>query len=303
MLKKRLPPLEPLIAFEAAARLLSFTRASEELHLTQAAVSQQIRNLEQNLQTKLFIRSHRAVQLTDEGREYQHSISAMLNQLASATTDIKSVEINTRLSIACDQSFAALWLSPRLRLFRSRYPDIALRLIVSDDDAECTMGDIQLSVLHGDGNWPGYQSYRLFDEEVFPVCSPDYENGRCRDDWSDWLLHADLLDLEDSHWNWMNWRVWFSGNGIDEALHFRHLQINNYPLLIEAARQSQGVVLGWRYLIDDCLTRGELVRPVPQSLVTDYAYYLIINHRYAGEDSVICFRDWLINQFSQHQKI
>ena len=136
MLKNRLPPLEPLVAFESASRLLSFTRAGEELHLTQAAVSQQIRNLEQYLDIKLFTRSHRAVQLTDEGREYQHTVAGLLKQLASATTDIKSSEINPRLSITCDQSFAALWLSSRLRQFQQVNPGISLRIFVSDVEAD-----------------------------------------------------------------------------------------------------------------------------------------------------------------------
>lgn len=298
MLKNRLPPLDPLIAFEASARLLSFTRASEELHLTQAAISQQIRNLEQSLQIKLFTRSHRAVQLTKEGREFQHSVSAMLMQLASATTDIKSVEVNSRLSIACDLSFGSLWLSPRIKHFQALYPGTAMRLIVSDDDAECTAYDIQLSIMHGDGQWSGYQSYRLFDEEVFPVCSPEYKSGREIQHWNDWLLQADLIDLEDSHWNWMNWRVWFSDQGIDEPLHHRNLQINNYPLLIDAARGGQGVALGWRYLVDHHLQSGELIRPVSQSLVTEFGYYLIVNERYSYEPAVIKFRDWIIQQFN-----
>ena len=119
MLKKRLPPLEPLVAFEAAARLLSFTRAAEELHLSQAAISQQIRSLEAKLQVKLFSRSHRAVQLTNEGREYLHTVAAILTQLAGATMDIQNVEFNQQLVFGCDQSFATQWLSPRISELRT----------------------------------------------------------------------------------------------------------------------------------------------------------------------------------------
>jgi LysR family glycine cleavage system transcriptional activator len=298
MLKNRLPPLEPLVAFESASRLLSFTRAGEELHLTQAAVSQQIRNLEQYLDIKLFTRSHRAVQLTDEGREYQHTVAGLLKQLASATTDIKSSEVNPRLSITCDQSFAALWLSSRLRQFQQVNPGISLRIFVSDVEAECITNDAQISIFHGEGYWPGFQSFKLFDEAVFPVCSPEYFQSQAELNWRDWLLQADLLDLDDSHWNWMNWRTWFAGQDIDEPLQFRNLQINSYPLLIEAACHSQGVALGWNYLVDELLDSGKLVRPIDLSLTTSFAYYLIINERYCEEPSVVQFRQWLMATFA-----
>ncbi len=299
MLKRRLPPLDPLIAFEAAARLLSFTRASEELHLTQAAVSQQIRNLEDSLQLKLFTRSHRAVQLTNEGREYQHTVSAILKQLAGATTDIKNLEVRQQLVIACDQSFAAHWLSPRLKQLQQLLGDISLRLVASDDDSECLANGIQVSILHGDGNWPGYHSLRLFDEEVFPVCSPDYEHAAAQQDWVAWLLQAELIDLEDSHWNWMNWRIWLGGNDIDEPLRHRNLQINSYPLVIEAACRGQGVALGWRYLVDDLITSGQLLRPVEQSITTEFGYYLIYREGLFDQSGPRILRDWLLAQFNE----
>ena len=177
MLKTRLPPLDPLVAFEAAARLLSFTRAAEELHLSQAAISQQIRSLEQSLQVKLFTRSHRAVQLTNEGREYQHTVAAILKQLAGATMDIQNIEFAQQLVIGCDESFATQWLSPRLSRLRELLPTVTLRIIASDDYSVSLGNEVQVAVLHGDGLWPGFQTLRLFDEEVFPVCSPGFEHN------------------------------------------------------------------------------------------------------------------------------
>lgn len=297
MNKQNLPPLEPLVAFEAAARLMSFTRASEELNLTQAAVSQRIRNLEQYLGVKLFNRAHRAVQLTDAGLEYRHAVSGLLKQLASITTDIKSSDIHPSLSIASDQSFAAFWLSSRLRQFRMLNPPINLRLIVSDCEADCLSGDTQLCILHGEGYWPGYQSIKLFDETVFPVCSREYLELHPAADWRQWLLNVELLDLDDSHRNWMNWRSWFSSRDIEEPLNNRHLKINSYPMLIEAARYSQGVALGWDCLVDHLLDSGELLRPVPQSVSTEYGYYLLVDERYAADQSVTQFVQWLLNGF------
>jgi LysR family glycine cleavage system transcriptional activator len=297
MLKTRLPPLDPLIAFEAAARLLSFTRAGEELHLSQAAISQQIRGLEQNLQVKLFTRSHRAVQLTNEGREYQHTVVAILKQLAGATMDIQNVEFSRQLVIGCDQSFATQWLSPRIPELRLLMPDVSLRIIASDDYRESLGSDVQVAVLHGDGLWPGFQATRLFDEEVFPVCSPGFDHDLASQDWVKWLLQAQLIDLADSHWNWMNWRLWLSGNNIDQPLANRNLQINSYPLVIDAACAGQGLALGWRYLVDDLIAQGRLLRPLEQSLKTDLGYYFICRDNLQDDISVLSLRTWLMQHW------
>ncbi|TNF87288.1 MAG: LysR family transcriptional regulator [Gammaproteobacteria bacterium] len=297
MVKNRLPPLDPLIAFEAAARLLSFTRAGEELHLSQAAISQQIRSLEQSLQVKLFTRSHRAVQLTNEGREYQHTVAAVLKQLAGATMDIQNVEFSQQLVIGCDQSFASQWLSARFERLRQLLPEVALRIIASDDYGESLGPEVQVAILHGDGSWPGFEVLRLFDEEVYPVCSPAYAHGSAEQDWVAWLLQAQLIDLADSHWNWMNWRLWLGGNNIDEPLGNRNLQINSYPLVIEAACNGQGVALGWRYLVDDLIDQGRLLRPVEKSLVTEFGYYLLCRDGQQQDENVVRLRDWLVREF------
>ncbi len=297
MLKQRLPPLEPLIAFEAAARLLSFTRAAEELHLSQAAVSQQIRSLEERLQVRLFTRSHRAVQLTNEGREYQHSVSLILRQLAGATTDIRNVEFSRQLVIGCDHSFASLWLRPRLAELRRVLPQVTLRLVIDDAEAQIVGGEVQASILHGDGNWPGYRALRLLDETIYPVCSPDYDHAHDTEDWLSWLLQAQLIDLADSHWNWMNWRLWLGGNDIDQPLGNRMLQINSYPLVIEAACNGLGVALGWGHLVDDLIASGRLLRPVDASLETEFGYYLIYRDNLHDDELVERFGAWLQAQF------
>jgi len=297
MLKNRLPPLDPLIAFEAAARLLSFTRAAEELHLSQAAISQQIRSLEDSLQVKLFTRSHRAVQLTNEGREYQHTVAAILKQLAGATMDIQNVEFSQQLVIGCDQSFATQWLSPRLAQLRQLMPAVTLRIIASDDYNESLGSEVQIAVMHGDGLWPGFQVLPLFDDDVFPLCSPEFDYELAQQDWVSWLLQAQLIDLADSHWNWMNWRLWLGGNNIDQPLGNRNLQLNSYPLVIDAACAGQGVALGWGHLVDDLIASNRLVRPLKQSLKTDLGYYCIYRDNLEKDANVVRFRNWLTHQF------
>jgi len=298
MLKQRLPPLEPLIAFEAAARLLSFTRAGEELHLSQAAISQQIRHLERSLQVKLFSRSHRAVQLTNEGREYQHTVAAILKQLAGATKDIQNVEFNQQLVLGCDQSFATQWLSPRIAQLRRLLPAVSLRIIASDNYGESLGPEVQVAILHGDGQWSGFHSERLFAEEVFPVCSPEYPHQQAQQDWAGWLLQAQLIDLADSHWNWMNWRLWLGGNNIDEPLGNRNLQINSYPLVIDAACAGQGVALGWHGLVDDLIATGRLIRPLKQSLKTEFGYYFICRENLREDPLILQLQTWLLQSFA-----
>lgn len=302
MLKKRLPPLEPLVAFEAAARLLSFTRAGEELHLSQAAISQQIRSLERSLQVKLFTRSHRAVQLTNEGREYLHTVAAILKQLAGATMDIQNVEFSQQLVLGCDQSFATQWLSPRIAQLRELLPSVSLRIIASDDYDESLGAEVQAAVLHGDGQWPGFRAEQLFAEEVFPVCSPDYPHQQAGEDWIGWLLQAQLIDLADSHWNWMNWRLWLGGNDIDEPLGNRNLQISSYPLVIDAAVAGQGVALGWRYLVDDLVAKGHLLRPFEQSLQTELGYYFICRENLQQDSVIQRVREWLLQAFEDARR-
>ena len=297
MLKNRLPPLDPLIAFEAAARLLSFTRAAEELHLSQAAVSQQIRSLEDRLQVRLFTRSHRAVQLTNEGREYQHTVSMVLKQLAGATTDIRNIEVSRQLVIGCDQSFASLWLRPRLQEMRAAMPNTTLRVIVDDAEAVIVGGEVQVSVLHGDGHWPGFRSERLLDEKVYPVCSPDYAHAHAPEAWVDWLLGAQLIDLADNQWNWVNWRYWLGDRAVEQALANRNLQFNSYPLVLEAACAGLGVALGWDGLVDAQLEDGRLIRPVEAALETEFGYYLIYPEAIADDPAVQRWRDWIVAAF------
>lgn len=291
-LKSRLPRLEPLVAFEAAARHLSFTEAARELNLTQAAVSQQIRNLERALGVDLFIRAHRAVRLTPRGRDYQHTVSAVLRQLAGATEELRAPGDKPRLNIATDQSIATMWLMPRLPRFREANPDVAVRLVASDDERDCLADDIQISIIHGNGEWAGYHADLLFDEEVFPVCSPAYLEGRPPVAAAADLLACDLLELEDDRWDWMNWRAWLGGNGVDLPAGHRSLQINSYPLLIDAARNGQGVALGWRVLVDDHLAHGDLVRPLPATVLTSLGYHCVWSRRHELTVEAEAFRSW-----------
>jgi DNA-binding transcriptional LysR family regulator len=298
-LKKALPPLDPLVAFEAAARHLSFTRAAIELDLSQAAVSQQIRNLEQSLGTELFVRSHRAVRLSSAGRSYQHSVSSALRQLAAATTDLREPPRDMRLTVAADQSISSMWLLPRLPGFQQRYASVRLRLIASDDERDCLADDVQIAIIHGDGRWPGYNARQLFAEEVFPVCSPGYLESIPPVNSASDLLSGQLLELEDEHWDWTNWQTWLGRNDSHLPAGHAALQINNYPLLIEAARNGQGIALGWRYLVDADLQSGRLVKALDASVATRFGYYLLWQDAAEQSSAARQFTQWAMSQYPQ----
>ena len=291
-LKQQLPPLEPLVAFESAARHLSFTAAAKELNLSQAAVSQQIRNLEQALGVALFTRSHRAIQLTAEGLVYRYTVSAVLKQLATATTELKQPVLQTRLTLAVDQSIASMWLIPRLPAFQQQHPDITVRLVVSDIEQDCLAKDVDIAIIHGDGGWAGFQAQILFQEEIFPVCSPAYLRQHPKPASLAALTQETLLNLESSHWNWMDWRMWLSSNEVHLPIQHQGLQINNYPLLIEAAKNGQGYALGWRYLIDESLKNNTLLKPFDETVATAFSYYLVWPDAPGLPAGVAIFRDW-----------
>jgi len=300
-LKKQLPPLDPLVAFEAAARHLSFTAAANEMHLSQAAVSQQIRNLEESLGVSLFIRSHRSVQLSTQGREFQHTVSTVLQQLASAATELSEPVVKTHLNIATDQSIASMWLMPRLPDFQQQYPDTTLRFIASDDEQDCLAEDIDIAIIHGNGSWPGFKSEQLFEEEIFPVCSPGYLAGLKTCITPDSLVDEILLELDDSHWDWMNWRSWLSRNNLHLPAYHKGLQINNYPLIIKAAKNGQGIALGWRYLIDYDLEKGLLIKPMEMSVRSSLGYYLVWPDQREFSATANAFREWSKNELiKQH---
>lgn len=290
-IKQQLPPLDPCVAFDAAARHLSFTRAAQELNLSQAAVSQQIRNLESFLGVELFVRANRSVRLSPAGKEFQHTVSGLLRQLASAANDIKTPTSRTRLTIAADQSVASMWLMPRLTDFQLKCPDIAVRLIASDEESDCLHPDVHIAIIHGKGDWPSYRADKLFEEEIFPVCSPSYLADR-KSIPLEQLVNEALLEQDDDHWDWMNWRTWLSHNDMHLPKGYRGFQVNSYPLMIDAARNGQGIALGWRYLVDSLVHSGELVTPANTTVKTGFGYYLVRKDDSAPETAVKRFCDW-----------
>ena len=300
-LKSKLPPLDPLVAFEAAARHSSFVLAAEELHVTPSAVSQQIRSLETRLGVSLFERGHRSVQLTAGGNRFYNSVTTALMHLVNASNDVRAAEGAISLEIAADTSVAALWLMPRLKRFETLRPDISLKLKVTDLEAELLGSPVQVALIHGDGDWRGYVSEPLFAEEVFPVCSPDYLARQGGTMELEELSRATLLDLDYERWQWMNWTIWLTEMGLPLPDSPRRLRTNNYPLMLEAARRGSGVALGWRHLVDDDLASGVLVKPVEDSIATHHGYHLVSPFSQDPEETLVVFRNWVLEERDRQQ--
>lgn len=293
-LGKRLPPLTTMVAFEAAARLQSFTLAAAELNLTQAAISRQIRLLEEDLGIKLFVRANRAVTLTPEGRDLQHTVSFSLAHIANAAEQVRATGGRHRLNIATDKSINALWLMPRLHEFRQANPEVIIRIISSDVEADCLVDNIDVAILHGEGQWPGYQAGLLLDETVFPVCSPQYLDCFGPVATPSDLPAQSLVALEDDHWHWMSWRVWLTEKGVDLPMEHQDMIMNDYYSVLQAARAGQGIALGWRHLVDGYLEDGSLLCPLAaESVRTDFGYYLLTpTSRQLSNEARLCV-DWL----------
>ncbi|MEH6579709.1 MAG: transcriptional regulator GcvA [Amphritea sp.] len=301
-LKQKLPPLSALVTFEAAARHLNFTAAGEELHVTQAAVSRQIKALEAYLGVPMFERGHRCINLTAPATKLQQAVSMGLEHIATAVSQIRNNTQSGQLTVSATIAFASLWLNPRLADFQNLYPDIDVRILATDRDVDLQSEAVDLAFSCGDaGQHSGVTATYLFDDEVFPVCSPAYMDAHPELKQPEDLLNHNLLHLDEDHWqaiSWeaIDWPFWLKSQGIDPLLQSRGLRVNNYPLLLQTAINSQGVALGWRHLVSDYLEKGLLIRPFDTSLCTRRGYYLVESNLSPLTQEAQVFRDWIFQQ-------
>ena len=289
---RRLPPLNALRAFEAAARHLSFTRAAEELHVTQAAISHQVKALEEHLGRKLFRRLNRALRLTDDGQAYLPSVSRAFALLNEATNDLLTKQAPGPLTVSVLPSFAARWLVPRLGRFRQIRPDIDLRIDPSAELTDFAAGDVDVCIRYGRGKYAGLRADWLMTEDIFPVCSRTLLEGAHPLRKPGDLEHHVLLH-DDGHGDW---RTWLLAAGVDRVDPARGPIFTDSSMLIQAAMAGQGVALARGVLAADELAAGRLVRPFTLSLPTDYAYYLVCPEATAEQPKIVAFRDWLLDE-------
>ena len=289
---RRLPSLNALRVFEAAARHLSFTRAAEELNVTQAAVSHQIKGLETHLGLKLFRRLNRALLLTDQGQAYFPPVRDALDVLAEATGRLEARDAGGTLTVSTLTSFAANWLVPRLRRFRTLCPDVDVHISTTDDVVDFGRDSVDMAVRYGGGVWRGLDAVRLMTEEVFPVCSPSLlEDGLPLLSPAD-LGHYTLLHDEMRE----DWRMWLMAAGADHLDATRGPGFQHSNLVVQAAVAGEGVALVRSVLVADDLAAGRLVKPFDISLPAEFAYYVVCPEANAKRPKIEAFRNWLLDE-------
>ncbi|MDA0702138.1 MAG: transcriptional regulator GcvA [Proteobacteria bacterium] len=286
---RKLPPLNALRAFEAAARHLSFTKAAQELHVTQAAISHQVKALEERLSVQMFRRMNRALLLTDEGQAYLPAVREAFDIIDAATARLLERDRAGSLVVSCMPSFAAAWLVRRLGRFRAKHPELDVRIDPTVALVDFMREDVDIAVRYGRGDWSGVVSERFMTEDIVPMCSPELLAGshplRTPED----LRHHTLLH-DDGHADWRRWLLAMEVEGIDAS---RGLTFTDSSLVVQAAVQSQGVALGRTAMATDELASGRLVRPFEYVLPVEYAYYIVYPEAYSERLKVAAFRDWL----------
>jgi len=285
---RRLPSLNGLRAFEAAARQLSFTRAAEELNVTQSAVSHQIRALEEQMGVSLFRRVNQGLLLTDAGQLLLPPVRDALDRLAAGVERVRGHEASGRLTVSVSPYFAGRWLMPRIGRFRALHPEIELRLSASQQYVDFTREtDIDMGLRHGLGVWEGLSAVRFLDDEVFPVCSPTLAPPLRTP--ADLRAHV-LLDDEQHGY----WRAWLVAVGLDDLAPTAGLRLTDIGLALQAALAGQGVAMGRASLVEEDLAAGRLVRPFALSIPADYGIYAVCPEAAAERPKIAAFRDWLI---------
>ncbi len=299
-MKINLPPLTSLRAFEAAARHQSFAQAADELHVTPAAISHQVKALEAFVGVELFHRKARGLIVTEAGRGAQPFLRGGFEQLAEAVQLMRSVKDDLRLTVSVGTSFASMWLVPHLENFRRLHPDMDVLVDATDKTVDLTKRAADIAIRYGCGDYPGHQVYHIVNEQEFPVCSPKLFEGlhplKKPDDLRHHTLLHDLWWEEEESDLWPSWTSWLSAAGVEGINASKGPRFSQSSLAIQAAIDGQGVALGSMVLVANDLAEGWLVRPFELDIGDPdcFAYFLLIADQRTDEPKIQAFRNWLL---------
>ena len=289
-----LPSLNALAAFEAAARHLSLTRAAEELNVTPGAVSKQVKALEDDIGRPLFLRLHRALELTPEGHAVFESLKDAFERLSGTIRQVGRMGSPRSVSIGSTMAFAQLWLMPRLGDFWTAHQDIVIDHMISDRTQELQRSGVDLRVRYGDGDWPDEESALLFGDRIIAVASPGFlSRNRVRSVQD--LSGLPLLSVEGVDWTWTTWADFLREAG---ATH-RKLTVrrfNSYVIALQAAQAGQGVALGWMSLVRPLIARKLLAQASPAEIRAPQSFYLTWTARQPLKQEAEVLRDWMLAQ-------
>ena len=291
-MNQKLPPLNTLRAFQVAAATLSFTETADQLFVTQAAISHQIKSLEEFLGKKLFERGNRTLSLTESGRQYLPFIDQMFNVLLEGTETLMQADALPILTVSVMPSFATRWLVPRLGLFIKANPDIEFRLAPSRSLTNFTRDKVDIAIRHGGGAYPGLKSIHFLDEQIYPVCSPNLMEGKYPLNSPHDLKHHVLLH-DEGHGDWRTWLIEANSMEVDAA---KGPVYTDSSMAVQSAIEGDGVALARSQLVKDDIARGHLVRPFEISQPSKFAYYIVYPLDRPVSHQMTVFMEWLQEQ-------
>jgi LysR family glycine cleavage system transcriptional activator len=297
-LANRLPPLNALKAFEASARQLSFTRAAEELFVTQAAISHQIKSLEEFLGIKLFMRKNRALLLSEEGQAYYLDIKEVFNKISDATERLLARGAKGAITVSLQPSFAIQWLVPRLNAFNALHPDIDVRIKAVDQPESSLTEDVDVAIYYGRGHWADIHAEQLQKEYLVPVCSPLLLQGKKPLNIVEDLVNHTLLHDTSRR----DWKRWFKQVGV-KATNVNHGPIFSHSaMVVQAALHGQGVALAHKFLAKPDIAAGRLICPFEEVLESKNAYYVVCRERQVDLGKIAAFREWVLETVAQDKE-
>jgi LysR family glycine cleavage system transcriptional activator len=295
-MSRHLPSLNALRAFEAAARHLSFTRAAEELNVTQAAISHQVKALEDQLGITLFRRLNRTLLLSTEGQTLFPAVRDALDTLSEATESLAARGAGGTLTVSTLPSFAAKWLVPRMSRFHDRHPEIELRIAATERLVDFARDDVDVAIRFGTGGWPGVRAELVAEEAVTLVCSPSLLGTlRQPSDLANFtLLHEEMLPFDPSP----GWNAWLNAAGITNIDTTRGPRFSHTHMILQMAMEGHGVALGGTVLIADDLVAGRLIAPFNIELPSGFAYYLVCPTSAVTRPKIKAFWDWVSEEMA-----
>ena len=302
---KRLPSLNALKVFWAAARHGSFVKAAEELHVTASAVSLQIRQLEDELGLKLFERTPKGLALTAAGSRVLPDVNQAFEKLRATFSTLSEEDGSGALTVSAAPSFAAKWLLPRLSGFLSANPDIEVNIKATVELADFDRGEADIGIRYGSGGYANLETELLMREMVFPVCSPDLLREHKKLPTGDFLNTVNLLhdDSADQNEALPGWKMWLRAAAIDGVDWRKGPRFNQTVLAIEAAAAGLGVALAPAVLVEGDLASGRLVRLATAELSEPFAYYLVYPQEKADRAAVQAFRTWLLQELGGQTQV
>lgn len=296
-----IPGTRALRTLEAAGRHLNFTRAAEELGLTPAAVSHQIKDFEEQLGVALFSRSSRMIELTEAGALIHTAAAEALDRIGRAVARARKIKRGTtEIRLTMDAIFASKWLLPRIDRFRKLHPDIELRFDIASEVRDFGYDDIDIGIRFGGGKYPGLIAQRLFENVIIPVCSPLLlRNGPPLNEPVDLLRHT-LVHIEWSRQGvtWPNWRMWMAAAGVEDFDDSQCVLFEDSSHAVQAAIEGNVVALADFAMVANDLSSGRLVRPFELGIKVpaDFAYYLVYPVESASDPRIAAFRDWAVGE-------